>query len=143
MDTAERIERDGGFTLIEIMVVAVIIAVLAAIVAPAVLGRVDTAKHNAAKGQIASFDTALSSFRLDTGDFPASGQGLQSLRADPGVQGWDGPYLTKELPKDPWGKDYVYTYPSSNNPGSYEVVCYGKDGQPGGEGVNEDIFSWK
>jgi len=131
-----------GFTLIEIMVVVVIIAVVAAIVAPNVFQRVDVAKANAAKGQIAAFSTALGNFRLDTGDFPSGAQGLQSLQRDPGVVGWNGPYLMGDVPKDPWGREYVYNYPS-NNADSYEIICYGKDGQPGGDGVNKDIVSWK
>ena len=139
----DRRERESGFTLIEIMVVVIIIAVVASIVAPAVWNRVDVAKRHAAKGQIAAFGSALGSYRLDTGDYPSSSQGLQALRSTPGVEGWNGPYLSQDVPKDPWNKEYVYTYPSGNAQDSYEIICYGKDGQAGGEGVNADVVSWK
>ena len=139
---SEESRKEKGFTLIEIMVVVVIIAVVAAIVAPNVFKRVDVAKVNAAKGQIAAFGSALGNYRLDTGDFPKGAQGLQALQQDPGIDGWNGPYLMGEVPNDPWGNEYVYNYPS-NNSDSYEIISYGKDGQAGGEKENRDIVSWK
>jgi len=134
--------RQRGFTLIELLVVLAILAMLAAIVVPRVFRNLEKAKVNTAKTQIAAFESAISAYRLDVGSFPTTDQGLQALRTQPGgVENWDGPYLPKDIPADPWGHPYVYRCPSEH--GDYEIISYGADGREGGDGVNKDILSWK
>lgn len=133
----------AGITLIEMLVVMTIIALFVALVAPNVLKHGDTARITAARAQIHNFETALGSYKLDTGTFPSTEQGLQALRAKPGeVNQWAGPYLPQDVPKDPWGRDYVYKYPGDHGD-EPDILCYGADGQPGGDGLNADIVSWK
>jgi general secretion pathway protein G len=135
--------RQAGITLIEMLVVLVIIGLFAALVAPSMLKHGDTARVTQAKAQIESFATALGTYKLDTGAYPTTEQGLQALRVRPAdAPQWGGPYVTKEVPKDPWGRDYIYRYPGEHGD-EPEVVSYGQDGQPGGEGLNADILSWK
>lgn len=135
--------RQAGVTLIEMLVVVTIIALFAAIVAPRLLSRSDAARVTAARAQINSFMTALGAYKLDTGVFPSTEQGLQALRVKPtGVNNWQGPYLPQEIPSDPWGRAYGYKYPSENTD-EPEIVCLGADGQAGGESINSDIISWK
>jgi general secretion pathway protein G len=135
-------QKQHGFTLIELLVVLVILALLASLVVPRLFKNVDKAKVSTAKAQIAAFETALGAYRLDVGSFPTTDQGLQALlRRPPGVENWDGPYLPKEIPLDPWGHLYVYRSPSDH--GEYEIICYGADGREGGEGFDADIVSWK
>ena len=136
-------KRQAGVTLIEMLVVVTIIALFAALVAPRMLRRSDTARITAARAQINSFMTALGAYKLDTGLFPTTEQGLQALRVKPqGVNQWEGPYLPQEIPVDPWGRPYVYKYPGEHGD-EPDVISYGADGQPGGEGINGDILSWK
>jgi general secretion pathway protein G len=131
-----------GFTLIELLVVLAILALLAALVVPRLFKNVDKAKVSTAKAQIAAFETALGAYRLDVGSFPTTEQGLQALlRRPPGVENWDGPYLPKEIPLDPWGHPYAYHSPSEH--GEYDIISYGADGREGGEGFDADIVSWK
>lgn len=134
--------RNGGFTLIELLVVMAIVALLAAFVGPRLFGKLDEAKQKAAQGQIGLFDQGLELFRMDIGRYPTSEEGLKALREKPsGVENWNGPYVKKEIPKDPWKRDYVYTSPGEH--GDYDIISYGQDGAPGGEGNNLDIVSWK
>jgi len=103
----------------------------------------DTARVTAARAQIQNFMGALGTYKLDTGTYPTTDQGLRALREKPqDVNQWAGPYLQQELPKDPWGHDYVYKYPGEHGDDP-DVICLGADGAPGGEGMNADIVSWK
>jgi general secretion pathway protein G len=133
---------ERGFTLIEIMIVVIIIGLLAALVGPKLFGKLSMAKQKSAKMQIELFGTALDAFRLDTGRYPTTEEGLKALREKPsGVERWQGTYLPKEIPLDPWGKSYVYKSPGEH--GDYDLISYGLDGVEGGEGENEDVVSWK
>ncbi len=134
--------QERGFTLMEILVVVIIIGLLAALVGPRLFGKVSLAKQKAAKAQIELFGTALDTFRLDIGKYPTTEEGLKALREKPsGAEGWQGPYLPKEIPVDPWGRAYVYKSPGQQ--GDYDLISYGLDGAEGGEGENLDIVSWK
>ena len=136
------LKRQGGLTLIEILVVMVILGLLAALVGPKLFPKLGKGKQHAAKAQIELFGEALDQFRLDTGRYPTTSEGLEALIRNPGVEGWDGPYLRKNIvPKDPWGRPYHYQSPGSH--GDYDLFSYGADGAPGGEGENKDIVSWE
>ncbi|MDA8084876.1 MAG: type II secretion system major pseudopilin GspG [Nitrospiraceae bacterium] len=130
-----------GFTLIELLVVMVILGLLAAIVGPNLFRNVGKGKQSAAKTQIAMIGQALDSFKLDTGRYPTTSEGLAALNTSPGASGWDGPYLKKGIPNDPWGKPYQYQSPGSH--GDYDLSSFGADGAPGGDGENKDINSWE
>ena len=131
-----------GFTLIELLIVMVIIGLLASLVAPKMFKKIGGAKQKTAKAQIALLGTALDSYRLDTDRYPTSEQGLEALRQKPeGLESWDGPYLPKDIPHDPWGNVYVYKCPGEH--GDYDLSSYGADGQSGGDGDDKDINSWE
>jgi len=131
-----------GFTLIELIVVVVIIGLLAGLVLPQFIRQEEKAKLKATRAQIELLGTALDTFRLDIGRYPTTEEGLQALRQKPAtLDRWDGPYIKKELPEDPWGKPYVYKSPGDHGP--YDIISYGADGVPGGEGDNRDITSWE
>ncbi|MBT8089467.1 MAG: type II secretion system major pseudopilin GspG [Gammaproteobacteria bacterium] len=138
-----RVKRQQGFTLIEIMVVVIIIGILAAIVAPNVIGRIDDAQITKAKAEISNIENALKFYRLDNFTYPTTEQGLQSLvtkPTDPNIRNWKtGGYLDR-LPKDPWGNPYQYLNPGNNN--EIDVYTLGRDGRPGGEGLDADIGNW-
>ena len=135
-----------GFTLIELMVVIAIIAILASIGAPRMVARTENAKRAAARAQILDFKTMLTMFRMDTGEYPTTRQGLEALIRRP--SGYDGKYQeggyldSDTVPLDPWRNPYVYLCPGINNPSEYDIESYGRDGQDGGEGDNKDIESW-
>lgn len=135
-----------GFTLIEILVVITVIAILAGLVSPMVFRNVDDAKSTAARAQIEALGLALDSYRLDNDLYPSTEQGLIALRvlptADPVPGRWRGPYLKKGIPMDPWGNPYRYVSPGTANPGGYDLESYGRDGRPGGSGIDGDITSW-
>lgn len=134
--------RDSGFTLIELLIVMIILALLGALVAPRMFSKIGTSKQGAAKAQISLFETALDTYRLDMGKFPTTDQGLAVLREKPDDgDNWDGPYLPKEVPVDPWGEPYEYKFPSEHS--DYEITSYGADKQPGGEDEDADIVNWK
>lgn len=138
-----RIAPEGGFTLIELLVVMVILGLLAALVGPRLFGKVGQSKLGAAQVQIESFGAALDQFRLDVGRYPTSSEGMQALQEKPsGAEGWSGPYLKKQIPPDPWGRAYVYKAPGEEGR-DYDLISYGADGQPGGDGENQDVVSWK
>jgi general secretion pathway protein G len=136
----------AGFTLIELLVTIAIIATLAAIVAPALFGNVGEARRNAARSQVQILSLALDAYRLDNDAFPATEQGLESLRTFPVAaeppKNWKGPYLRQLVPIDPWGRPYVYVSPGIANPNAYDLYTLGKDGKPGGDGEDADITSW-
>jgi len=135
--------REAGVTLIEMMVVVTIIALFAALVLPRMMGQADKARRTAAHAQINAYMTALGAYKLDTGIFPTAEQGLQVLREKPeNVNNWQGPYLQKEIENDPWGHPYVYKYPGDHGDDP-DLISYGADGAPGGDGNNADIVSWK
>ena len=133
----------AGVTLIEMLVVVMIIALFAALVAPSMFKQSDKARVTAAQAQINNFTTALGSYKLDTGVFPTTEEGLQALRVAPNnLAQWQGPYLPKEVPLDPWRRPYVYKYPGEHGD-EPDIISYGADGQAGGDGINADIVSWK
>jgi len=135
--------REHGFTLIELLVVMVIIGLLGALVMPRLFKNVGKSKVTATKAQIASFQTALGAYRLDVGIFPGTDEGLQALRTKPtSAAKWDGPYLPKEIPVDPWGNHYLYKFPGEHGD-EPDIISYGADGREGGEGENADVYSWK
>jgi general secretion pathway protein G len=135
-----------GFTIIELLVVVLVIGLLAGFVAPAVFQHVGTAKDAVARSQIEMLGAALDAYRLDNGRYPPTEQGLEALRREPmtapTAANWRGPYLRREVPLDPWGNAYVYRSPGEANPHAYDLLSYGADGMPGGEGENRDITSW-
>ncbi len=141
-------KRANGFTLIEIMVVVIILGLLAGLVLPRILGQEERARVEAAKVQIRALEGALDAWKLDNGFYPSTDQGLDALIKKPETgripSKWrEGGYLKPaRIPKDPWGKDYVYISPG-NEGREYEIISYGADGEPGGEGNNADIESWK
>lgn len=141
-----KLTNRGGFTLIEIMVVVVILAMLAAIVGPRLMGRTDDAKVTDARVQIKNIETALKLYKLDNGSYPSTEQGLGALVAKPTVgvipkSYKDGGYLeSKKMPKDPWDNDFLYVSPGEH--GDYDLFSYGSDGAKGGDGKNADITSW-
>ena len=135
-----------GFTLIEIMVVIVILGILASLIAPRLIGRTDDAKHLKAKLDIANLETALKLYKLDSGTYPDTEQGIEALVQKPEsgkipLKWRAGGYLEKgSVPNDPWGQAYVYLSPG--NHGDFDIISYGADGIPGGENNNRDIQSW-
>ena len=135
--------QQSGFTLIEIMVVVIILGILAAIVAPNVIGRIDDAQVTRARQDIRGIESALKFFRMDNFAYPTSEQGLEALvskPADPNIRNWKaGGYLDR-LPKDPWGNEYQYLNPGQN--GEIDIYTYGRDGRPGGEGIDADLGNW-
>jgi general secretion pathway protein G len=138
----KNLRSSSGFTLIELIVVVVIIGLLAGLVLPQFIRQEEKAKLKAARAQIELLATALDTFRLDVGRYPTSEEGLQALRQKPGgLERWDGPYLKKDIPLDPWGKPYNYKSPGDHGP--YDITSYGADGVPGGDGDNRDITSWE
>jgi len=134
MKYRNRLKR--GFTLIELVVVILILAILAALIVPRIVGRTDDAKRSKAASDISTLRGQVQMYKTDVGDFPET---LMDLRTRPseGADGWRGPYLDKELPTDPWGNEYDYQVSSDGE--DFTIISYAKDGAPGGEGDNEDI----
>lgn len=130
-----------GFTLLELLVVVVIIGLLAGLVAPRYFDQVGKTNTKIAKAQIDSLEKALDQYRLDVGSYPTSEQGLLALNTKPSnVEKWQGPYLKKAVPPDPWGRPYRYKSPGDHS--DYDIFSYGADGQPGGTNENADVTSW-
>jgi general secretion pathway protein G len=144
---AKRTTRNHGFTLIELLVVMLILGLLIGIVGPKLIGRSDDAKVSAARIQIESLISALKMYKLDTGSYPSTEQGLEALVTQPQSgdvpKNWrTGGYLEKgRVPKDPWGNDYVYLFPGAH--GDFDLLSLGQDGLPGGDGYNKDVTSWE
>ena len=137
-----RHKKDSGITLIELLVVMVIIAMFATIVGQRLFRNVEKARQTTAKAQINELESVLDAFKLDVGRYPTTEEGLQSLRSRPGgTDRWDGPYLKKDVPPDPWQHPYVYRFPGQH--GEYDLYSYGNDGQEGGDGENADVTNWK
>lgn len=135
-----------AFTLIEILVVIAVIAILASLVAPNVFQHVGTARTTTARSQLEMLATALDAYRLDTGRYPTTEQGLTALVEAPTVDAtsnWRGPYLRRAVPLDPWGTPYVYRSPGEKNEGGFDLLSYGADGRAGGDGDNADILGWQ
>jgi len=133
--------KNRAFTLIELMVVILILAILAALVVPNVLGRTATAKVSKAKADLSVLASSIDQFQLDVGRYPTTQEGLESLRNPPsGATGWHGPYLKQDLVNDPWGSPYIYQTPGQNGKDGYLVESYGADMAPGGDGDNADLF---
>ncbi|HWH04762.1 MAG TPA: type II secretion system major pseudopilin GspG [Gemmatimonadales bacterium] len=132
-----------GFTLIEMLVVIVVIAILAGLVGPMVFQNVGDAKVSAAKAQLELFGLALDQYRLDNDYYPSTAQGLEALReaptGDPSARNWRGPYLKKPVPLDPWGRPYIYKSPGDSTKTGYDLLTYGRDGKVGGAGEDGDI----
>lgn len=135
--------RRSGLTLIELVVVIVILGLLVGIVAPQVIGRVSEARGTTARTQIEMLALALDTYRLDTGGYPLTEQGLAALREKPTRPPvpavWRGPYVRRAIPDDPWGRPYVYRYPGQRNPAEFELYTLGRDGKPGGVDEDADV----
>ena len=137
-----RTPESTGFTLIELLVVVVVLGLLASFVAPRYFSQVGKSEIQVARAQIDAFEKALDQYRLDTRRYPTTEQGLRALVERPvGEAQWDGPYLRKGVPPDPWGHPYVYRTPGTR--GDYDIVSYGKDGRPGGTGEDADIVNYE
>ena len=131
----------AGFTLIELLIVVIILGVLAGLVGPRLFGRVGQSRQAAARVQIELLGAARDQIKLDIGRYPSSQEGLQALQQSPGnASGWEGPYLKKEIPRDPWGSPYQYRSPGEH--GEYDLVSLGSDSAAGGDGEASDVTSW-
>ena len=129
----------SGFTLVELLLVLVILALIAGLVLPGIIGKAESAKVRAAGSQISRISMSVENFYLDTGSTPDS---LADLVNEPGVaKGWTGPYIKNSILKDPWGRDYQFRSPGEH--GDFDIYSYGADGQQGGDGKNADITSWE
>lgn len=132
--------NEAGFTLVELLLVLVILATLAAIVVPKFTGRSEQARVTAARAQIANFETVLDAFEVDNGMYPKGSDGLNDLVVQPSyATNWCGPYLKQAIPNDPWGNPYIYENPGKHNPSSYDIMSVGPDGRTGG---GDDITNW-
>jgi general secretion pathway protein G len=133
-----------GFTLIELMVVIVILGILAGMIVPRIMDRPEQARRTKAGADIGALEQALKLYKLDTGKYPSTEQGLMALSEPPSTgvlaKNWKGPYLDKNA-KDPWENDYIYISPGLH--GDFDIMSYGADGEPGGEGDNADVNSWE
>lgn len=135
-------QGSGGFTLLELLVVMVIIGLLVGYVGPRYFSQIGKSEVKAARAQIDALGKALDQFRLDNGHYPSTEQGLLALVERPLNEArWEGPYLSKAVPPDPWGNPYVFVMPGTH--GEYDLLSYGKDGRPGGQGEAAEITNWQ
>ena len=133
--------RHAGFTLLELLVVMVIIGLLAGYVGPKLFGQIGKSQTKVTRAQIDGLSKALDQYRIDTGHYPNTEQGLAALTRLPAAEPqWAGPYISKALPKDPWGHDYRYAAPGEH--GDYDLQSFGRDGRAGGDGEDADITNW-
>jgi general secretion pathway protein G len=137
----QNLNNERGFTLVEIIVVMVMIVLLASLVAPKVFPKLGKGKQSAAKAQIELLGQALDQFKMDSGRYPTAEEGLQALVRNPGIAKWEGSYLKKSIPNDPWDRAYQYKVPGEH--GDYDLLSCGRDGAPGGEGEDKDVVSWE
>lgn len=141
-----RLIKDDGFTFLELLVVIVIIGVLASLAGPSIYNRIGATRQVTARNQIELFAAALENYRIDNSKYPTSEQGLMALWQAPTIpplpNNWNGPYLLKAPPKDPWGNEYIYRSPGDNYPSGYDLYSYGADGMNGGENEDKDITNW-
>lgn len=139
--------QDDGFTLVEMIAVIMLLALVMGLVGFAAVNQISSGKQKTAKAQISLFEMALSSYRMDTGTYPSTEQGLEALRQKPAIppvpDNWRGPYLSKAVPLDPWKHPYLYFNPGKNSTDGYDLYSLGADAKEGGEGENEDIANWK
>ncbi len=138
---ASPFRHQGGFTLIELLVVIIVLGLLVGLVGPRLFGRVGQSKTATAKAQIELLGAGLDQYRLDVGSYPTTAQGLDALMRNPSVANWNGPYLKKAVPKDPWGQPYKYACCPGQH-GDYDLWSEGADNLPGGDGENADVTSW-
>jgi general secretion pathway protein G len=139
MDMKSKRNVRRGFSLMELLLVLVILGVLAALVVPRFANRSQQARETAAKADVSSIETAIGAFEIDNGRYPSTEEGLQALITAPAaLDAWRGPYLSRGLPKDPWGNEYVYRYPGQENPDGFDLYSMGPDGREG----NDDIGNW-
>lgn len=138
---SSRVRKVSGFTLLELLVVIVIIGLLAAYVGPKYFAQLGKSEVTIAKAQIEAFEKSLDTYRLDVGRYPSTDEGLAALMVAPATAGakWNGPYLKKGVPPDPWGHPYQYKAPGTS--AEFEIISLGRDGQPGGAGEDADISS--
>jgi general secretion pathway protein G len=136
-----RVANQDGFTLIELLVVIIVLGLLVGLVGPRLFGRVGQSKTATARAQIELLGAALDQYRLDVGRYPDSSQGLDALQRNPNAPNWNGPYLKKDVPKDPWGNPYKYRCCPGQH-GDYDLWSEGGDSAPGGEGESQDVVSW-
>ena len=141
-DNKRNAGKQGGFTLMELLVVLAILGLLMSLVGPRVLSQLGGAKTKTAAIQIKDLEQALEMYKLDVGRFPSTSEGLSALTAKPGgATGWNGPYLKSDVPVDPWKREYNYKYPGEH--GELDIFSYGQNGSPGGEGEDADVGNWK
>ncbi len=133
--------KQRGFTLIELMIVVVILGLLSTIIVPKIMNRPEQARRVKAQTEIASIQSALKLFKIDTGNYPTTSQGLQALVNNPGIKNYSSEGYLDQVPTDPWGNPYVYLSPGVHNK-DYDLESYGKDGEDGGADEDADIESW-
>jgi general secretion pathway protein G len=132
-----------GFTLLELLVVMFILVLLAGMVTVLVIKRVDEAKHAKAVADIASLESAINQFKLHNGGYPQTLEGLRTNPSEKDFPNWNGPYITKPVPNDPWGNAYHYDVPGNNNKDSYDLYSFGQDGKEGGQKNDADVTNWQ